>query len=150
MAVAWISLPACRFFVLCPAVIRFDVTSHSNNKGFCLLTFLCRTSIDKHVVLMWVWIPYEQRYSFRWVFQAALSPLISNHLRERVKFVMKDGDLQARNELLVSLKSVFPNAKEGGCGWHILHQGMKSHVPGTKCVTKSNRKKWKSARYKIK
>ena len=76
--------------------------------------------------------------------------LIPNHLRQQVEFVMKDGDSQARNELLVSLKSVFPNAKEGGCGWHILHQGMKTHVPGSTSVTKSNQKKWKYARYKIK
>ena len=139
MAVAWISLPAFRFFMLCPEVMWFDVTSHSNNKGYCLLTFSCRTSIDKQVVFMWVWIPNEQRYSFRWVFQVALRKLVPQYLRERVKFIMKDGDPQARNELLVSLKSVFPNAKEGDRGWHILHQGMKTHVPGTKCV--SNQKK---------
>ena len=54
MAVAWISLPAFRFFMLCPEIIWFDVTSHSNNKGFCLLTFSCRTSLDRPVVFMWV------------------------------------------------------------------------------------------------
>jgi hypothetical protein len=150
IAIAWISLPAFRFFMLCPEVIWFDVTSHSNNKGFCLLTFSCRTSIDKQVVFMWVWIPNEQRYSFRWVFQVAIPFLIPLFLRHRVKFVMKDGDPQARNELLISLVRLLPNAIEGGCGWHILNQGMKTNVPGVRSVTKSNQKKWKSALYKIK
>ncbi len=32
---------------------------------------------------------------------------------------MKDGDAQQQNEILKALKEVFPNAVEGGCGWHI-------------------------------
>ena len=95
---------------------------------------------DKQVVIMWVWILNEQRYSFRWIFQVALPSLIPNHVSHRVKFVMKDRDPQARNELLISLISIFPNAKEGGCLWHILHQGMKNRVSGTTIVTKSDQK----------
>jgi hypothetical protein len=54
ISIAWIVLPVFRFFLLCPEVIWCDVTSHSNNKGFHLLTFSCRTSIDKQVVFMWI------------------------------------------------------------------------------------------------
>lgn len=32
---------------------------------------------------------------------------------------MKDGDAQQRNEILRSLRGVFPNMSEGSCGWHI-------------------------------
>ena len=39
IAVAWIVKPAFRLFKLCLEVIWVDVTSHSNNKGFHLLTF---------------------------------------------------------------------------------------------------------------
>ena len=52
MAIAWTMLPSLRYFFLCPEVLWFDVTSHSNNKGFCLLTFSCRTSLNKQVVFM--------------------------------------------------------------------------------------------------
>ena len=38
---------------------------------------------------------------------------------DRVRFIMKDGDPQQRNEIIRALMEVFPNAKEGGCGWHI-------------------------------
>jgi hypothetical protein len=119
ISIAWIFLPAFRFFKLCPEVIWCDVTSHSNNKGFSLLTFSCRTSINKQVVFMWVWIPNEQRISFRWVFQHAVPKLIPKWLRNRVRFIMKDGDPQQRNEIIQSLLSIFVNAIEGGCGWHI-------------------------------
>ena len=119
ISIAWTVLPVFRFFMLCPEVIWCDVTSHSNNKGFHLLTFSCRTSLDKQVVFLYIWIPNEQRISFRWCFQHAIPNLIPQYIRERVLFIMKDGDPQQRNEILYALLSVFPNAKEGGCGWHI-------------------------------
>jgi hypothetical protein len=50
IAVAWIVKPAFRLFKLCPEVVWIDVTSHSNNKGFHLLTFSSRLSIGKQIV----------------------------------------------------------------------------------------------------
>jgi len=70
-------------------------------------------------VFLWIWIPNQQRYSFRWVFQHAIPNLIPKWLRERVLLIMKDGDAQQRNENLCALFRVFPNAKEAGCGFHI-------------------------------
>ena len=61
IAVAWIVKPAFRLFKLCPEVVRVDVTSHSNNKGFHLLTFSSRLSIGKQIVWLWVFIPNQQR-----------------------------------------------------------------------------------------
>jgi len=117
--IAWIILPAFRFFLLCPEVIWCDITSHTNNKGFQLLTFSCRTSINKQCVFLWIWIPNQQRYSFRWVFQHAIPTLLPSHVRKRVNLIMKDGDPQQRNEILKALKEIFPNAIEASCGWHI-------------------------------
>ena len=139
MSIAWIYLPAFRYFQLCPEVVWCDVTSHSNNLGFKLLTFSCRTSINKQVVFMYIWIPNEQRISFRWVFSHAIPQLVPAWLRSRVRFIMKDGDPQQRNEILISLQSVFPNASEGVCGWHVVQQGWKRHVPGEMSISYPNR-----------
>ena len=119
IAVAWILKPALCFFMLCPEVVFLDVTSHSNNKGFHLLTFSSRTSIGKQIVWMWIFIPNQQRFSFRWVFQSAIPALLPKWLRDRVTFFMKDTDPQQRNELLGGLKNVFVNATEGTCGFHL-------------------------------
>merc|ERR1711966_366526 len=119
MAIAWTMTPCLRYFLLCPEVLWFDVTSHSNNKGFCLLTFSCRTSLDKQVVFLWIWISNEQRMSFCWVFQHALSSLLPLHACPRVRPIMKDGDLQQRNEVMLAMLALFPNAKEASCGYHI-------------------------------
>ena len=119
IAIAWLVMPAFRFFMLCPEVIWCDITSHSNNKGFHLLTFSCRTLVDKQVVFLWVWIPNQQRFSFRWVFQHAIPNLIPAWLCKRVKLIMKDGDPQQRNEIIGALIKIFTNAIEGACGYHI-------------------------------
>ena len=68
---------------------------------------------------MWIWIPNQQRFSFRWVFQHAIRNLIPKWFRDRVQFIMKDGDPQQQNEILHALKNGFVNAGEGSCGFHI-------------------------------
>jgi hypothetical protein len=80
IAVAWIVKPAFRLFKLCPKVVWVNVTSHSNNKGFHLLTFSSRLSIGKQIVWMGIFIPNQQRFSFRWVFKEAFPKLVPKWL----------------------------------------------------------------------
>jgi hypothetical protein len=143
IAVAWIVKPAFRLFKLCPEVVWLDVTSHSNSKGFHLLTFSSRLSIGKQIVWMWIFIPNQQRFSFRWVFQVAIPNLVPKWLRDRVLFFMKDGDPQQRNEILFSMKKHFINATEGTCGFHVMHMGWKKNVPTcTNLLSPTNMTKW--------
>ncbi len=48
---------------------------------------------------------------------------------ECVLFFMKDGDPQQHSEILSAMKSVFVNASEGTCGYHVVHMGWRSNVP---------------------
>jgi hypothetical protein len=113
IGVAWILKSAFCFFMLCPELVFLDVTSHSNNKGFHLLTFLSRISIGRQVVWMWIFIPNQQRFSFHWVVQEAVPTLIPKWLRDHVVFFMKDADPQQRNKILEVMKTGFVNASEG-------------------------------------
>ncbi len=119
VSIAWTVLPALRLFMLCPEVFWVDVTSHSNSKGFDLVTFSCKTSVGKQCVFLWIWIPNQKRFSFRWVFSHALRMLIPCCICERVKLIMKDGDAQQRNEILREMDCIFLNAIKGRCRWHI-------------------------------
>jgi len=141
IAVAWILKPALRFFMLCPEVFFVDVTLHSNNKGYYLLTISSRSSIGKQVMWMWIFIPNQQRFSFRWVFQEAIPVLLPKWLRDRVVFFMKDGDQQQRNEILGAMTNVFVNAVEGTSGFHVVNMGWKKHVPPIG-ISHCNLKKW--------
>ena len=143
IAVAWIVKPAFRLFKLCPEVVWVDVTSHSNNKGFHLLTFSSRLSIGKQVVWLWIFIPNQQRFSFRWVFQEAIPTLVPKWLRDRVQFFMKDADPQQRNEIQSAMSSHFVNATEGTCGYHLVNMGWRRHVPHcANILSPSNLEKW--------
>jgi hypothetical protein len=63
------------------------------------------------------------------VFKEAFPKLVSKRLMERVFFFMKDGDPQQRNEILLAMKTVFVNASEGTCGYHVVHMGWGTNVP---------------------
>ena len=150
IGVAWIVKPAFRLFKLCPEVVWVDVTSHSNNKGFHLLTFSSRLSIGKQIVWLWIFIPNQQRFSFRWVFQEAMPTLVPKWLRDRVLFFMKDADPQQRNEIQSSMKRHFVNATEGTCGYHIVNIGWKKHVPNcTGVLTPVQLRKWSNIVHNI-
>ena len=150
MSVAWTKHRNFRLFKLCPEVIWCDVTSHSNNKGFHLLTFSCRLSVKRQLVFLWIWIPNQQRSSFRWVFQHALPILIPSFHRYRVKMIMKDNDFQQRNEILISLRNIFPNTLEAGCGYHIVEGSYTVHGPSRNVFMKKNRPRWLSIVRRIK
>ena len=47
--------------------------------------------------------------SFRWVFQHAL--FLPKHAQSCVQMIMKDGNIQARNKVMLALSDLFPNAK---------------------------------------
>ncbi len=72
--------------------------------------------------------------SFRWVFKEALPKLVPKWPMERVLFFMKDGNPQQCNEILFAMKTVFINACEGTCGYHVVHMGWRTNVPS--CVNK--------------
>ena len=80
---------------------------------------LATRSLINKLFFLWIWIPNQQRFSFRWVFQHAIPNLIPSWLRNCVRFIMKDGDPQQRNEIIYAMIDIFKNAIEGGCGYHI-------------------------------
>lgn len=142
-AISWANEKVFRYFKLNPEAITCDVTSHTNRSGFHLLTFSTKTAIDKQVVFLRIWIPNQKRVSFRYVFQEALTKLIPEHIRDRVKFIMKDGDPQQGKEILYAIKTHFRNAIDGGCGYHIVNMGWIRHVKGCDCVPSKNLDLWK-------
>ena len=151
IAVAWMVVPLFRYFCLCPEVIWVDVTSHSNNKGFHLFTVSCRaTSLNKQVVVMWIWIPNQKRFSFRCVFQHFFPKLVPEKFRNRVRLIMADGDFQQRNEILNSTEGVFKNAVFGSCGFHIVTLGFKKYGPSANRVASHLQEKWKSVCVRVK
>jgi hypothetical protein len=139
IAVAWANKYDIRTFMLFPEVFHADCTCDTNNTNNHLLTFSCRTSTGKQVVFLRVWLPNQKRFAFRWVFKFVLTSLFDRGAFRRTRLVMVDGDPQQRSELSKAILDYMPNAIDGGCGWHIVEQGWKSHGPGKTAVKEKKR-----------
>jgi hypothetical protein len=140
IAVAWASIHDIRVFKLFPEVFHVDCTCDGNVTGNYLLTFSCRTSTGKQVVFLKIWIPSQKRFSFRWVFAFVLCSLIPASVFFRTRLVMVDGDPQQRDELSKAIEEYIPNARIGGCGWHIVNQGWKRHGPNKTAVIEGTKR----------
>ncbi len=58
---------------------------------------------------------------------------------------MKDGDPQQCNEILSAIKSVFLNASEGTCGYHVVNMGWRTNVPtGVNVLSPNKMRMWSS------
>jgi hypothetical protein len=139
IAVAWANKYGIRTFLLFPEVFHADCTCDTNNTNNHLLTFSCRTSTGKQVVFLRVWLPNQKRFAFRWVFKFVLTSIFDPRAFRRTRLVMVDGDPQQRSELSKAILDYMPNAIDGGCGWHIVEQGWKSHGPGKTAVIEKKR-----------
>lgn len=150
VAIAWTVAGARRYFKLCPEVVFCDITSHTNKNGYHLLTFSNKTSLDKQNVFLWVWLPNQRRYSFRWVFRRAVSTLLPWMHLEMVRMIQKDGDPQQGNEVLAAMPTVFPRAIVGGCGWHIVDRSWQRYIGAARnVIRKVNWAKWDSVQKMI-
>lgn len=125
-----------------PETVFVDVTSHSNNKKYSLLTFSCKSAVNKHVVFLKAWIPNQKRFSFRWVFKYAIESLGLDKYFQYTELFMKDGDPQQHNEIKRAMTEYLQNAADAACGWHIVHQGFKRHCPGKNAVGPDCEKMW--------
>ena len=97
VSIGWTFVGTLRLFKVCPHVITLDITAHTNRRKYHLLTFSTKTSIDKQVAFLRLWLPNQRRLSFRWVFQHAVPKLIPLCHRVRVELILKDGDMQQQN-----------------------------------------------------
>jgi len=107
-----------------PETVFVDVTSHSNNKKYSLLTFSCKSAVNKHVVFLKAWIPNQKRFSFRWVFKYAIESLGLDKYFQYTELFMKDGDPRQHNEIKRAMTEYLQNDADAACGWHIVHQGL--------------------------
>lgn len=131
-----------RFFKMYPETVFVDVTSHSNNKKYHLLTFSIKTATNRQVVFLRGWLPNQKRFSFRWVFQYGIRALGLDEYFKYTELIMKDGDPQQHNEIKAVMTEYLAQAFDASCGWHLVEQGCNRNCPGKTSVPKEKEKKW--------
>ena len=140
LAIAWVFKPELRYFKLFPEVFHVDGTSHLTQKKYDLITFSVKTSLGRQVVFLRVWLPDQKRCSFRWVFKHVLLTLVPKECFQRTRLVMSDGDRQQQAEIELAIKEYMPNARLGGCGWHIVDRGWRRNGPTSNCFSSHQKK----------
>ena len=146
---AWIIKKELRYFKLFPEVICIDGTSHSSKRKLHLLTLSVRTSTNRQVIFMRLFMPNEKRATFRWIFKYVLPSLVDKALFKRTKYIMADGDAQQRNEVLGAIQTYMPNAIIGGCGWHIVDRGWLRGGFSNKGMSQAIVDRWNTVRKTI-
>eukprot|EP00984_Skeletonema_dohrnii_P007341 scaffold2656_cov152-Skeletonema_dohrnii-CCMP3373.AAC.1 len=142
LSVMWAEKENLRYFKMYRETVFVDVTSHSNNKKYHLLTFSCKSGANKQVLFLKAWIPNQRRFSFRWVFKYGIESLGLHHYFKYTELFMKDGDPQQHNEIKIFMGEYLTNAFDGACGWHLVRQGCLRDCPGKNAAGEENADKW--------
>ena len=69
-------------------------------------------------------LPSEKGAIFDWILQVILCKLIPLETRKKVNLVITDGDSTEINSVRKAIQSVFPNASQCVCLWHLINQGL--------------------------
>ena len=64
VSIGWTYVGTLRLFKVFPHVITLDITAHTNKRKYHLLTFSTKTSIEKQVFFLRLWLPNQRRLSF--------------------------------------------------------------------------------------
>ena len=122
-------------------VLHVDITSHSTEKKYHLLTFTVKTSANKQHIVLQTWLPNQKRGSFRWVFHHVLPTLIPKEILRDIKMIMADNDSHQGAEIKSAIPKFMPSAIFYKCGWHMVEQGWKRHGPNLKQFDSDNERK---------
>ena len=76
IACAWITNKENRMFHLFPHVIIVDITKYTNKEDQPLLTVSMRTTLGNYMVIMQMFLPNEQKITFKWVFSVTIPTLV--------------------------------------------------------------------------
>ena len=78
MAFAWVTPLEKLRFKMFPMVIYCDATMDTNNEGRSLLTMTGKDTSSKTFTILRVYLPNQQMWVFRWVFNVLLPEMYGN------------------------------------------------------------------------
>ena len=128
VGIAYVTPFELRQFILFHCVLHIDATADSNNEGRPLVTVTSKDSNCKMFTILQAFLPNEQAWLFKWLFQVCFPSLLgSEHLND-VRIVLGDGDPQQISQLEDAIIKYFPHVYRARCSWHIIDRGWVSKV----------------------
>ena len=115
-------------FELFHVCMHIDATADSNKEGRPLVTVSSKDSYGKMFIVLRAFLPNEQSWAYKWLFQTVFPALLGNEVMKKVKVLVTDGDSQEISQLDDAATKFFPNAHRIRCSWHIIDRGWHKKV----------------------
>jgi hypothetical protein len=139
LALVWVLPHSKKLFESYFEVLFIDGTHKTNNEDRPLLTIAAKDGYGNVHVILRAFIPNEQRWLFRWLFQTAVPSLLGRQVCDKVKLIVTDGDAQEIDQLNKALRTTFKSARHRLCGWHLIEKTWE-HIIGKYIGGKCNYK----------
>jgi hypothetical protein len=88
--------------------LHIDATSDSNKEGRPLVTVTSKDSYGRMFFVLRCFLPSEQSWAYRWLFQTVFPSLIGKDVLNKVNIVVTDGDSQEITQLEEAVNKFFP------------------------------------------
>jgi hypothetical protein len=114
---------------------HIDATGDTNKEGRPLVTLTSKDAYDKMLIVLHIFPPSEQSWSFKWLFQMACPALLGKEVMKNIWIIVTDGNSQEIAQLDDAIKKFFPEANRIRCSWHIIDRGWHKRVKAPLVVT---------------
>ena len=128
IGVAYVLPFELRQFLLFHAIVHIDATAKTNKEERPLLTVTSKDSRNKMFTVLRAFLPNEQSWTYRWLFQTVFPSLFGQDILLSVNAFITDGDAQEISQLEDAMARFCPQAQRIRCSWHIIDRGLKHHV----------------------
>ena len=139
MGFAWVLPCERRLFEMFPEVLTVDCTSDTNNESRPLLTMNGKDSNGKMFTVLRAFLPNEQAWVFRWIFNDVLPKMFGSTVINQIKVVISDGDSQEYEQIDNAIDEYMPLVFRQRCGWHIVEKGWQNRVLGVLSFSEDHR-----------
>jgi hypothetical protein len=111
LALVWVLPHSKKLFESYFEVLFIDGTHTTNNKDCPLLTIAAKDGYGNVHVILHAFIPNEQWWLFRWLFQTAVPSLLGRQICDKVKLIVTDSDAQEIDQLNKALRTTFKSSR---------------------------------------
>ena len=107
-----------------PEVLHMDSTFKTNKESRPLFNIVVKDANNQLRTVFRCLLPSEKQCMFDTILCSVLPNLLGKETCRRVQYIVTDGDSQEINAVRNACKTVFPNANQNTCLWHMIILGV--------------------------
>ena len=143
LMIAWRTTAQLRHFLMFGEASAMDTTMGTNAEKRPLFTCTSKTSDNKIVTWLQIFMPSQCKWAFDTIFRHILPQLFPKEGISRMRMIVTDGDTNEYEPIrdLVTNDKLLTNCKHRLCAWHLIDRGMlQNHCGGGSIRTRQGKK----------